>query len=126
VNHPTAVEVAQTPSHVDKRLQHILLGKLLIPQRPAVASLVRQNAVSRPGGGEAEDVSANDLTASSFLRTAGGAWVRRGRLSRNLSYTRHLHSHLRPVQNAAVYAEVGATPKNAAETAPHPASATPQ
>jgi len=36
------------------------------------------NAVSRLGGGEAEDVSINDLTASSSLRTAGGARVRRG------------------------------------------------
>ncbi|MFZ8809136.1 MAG: hypothetical protein ACO2PN_13670 [Pyrobaculum sp.] len=37
--------------------------------------------MSRPGG-ETEDVVAQ---RPSFLRTAGGAWVRR--LSRNLSYT---------------------------------------
>ncbi len=47
------------------------------PSETPVATLVRQNAVSRPGG-EAEDVSVNDLTASSSLRTAGGAWVRQG------------------------------------------------
>jgi len=53
MRHPTAAEIAQTPSHVDKRLQHISTRKLLIPQRPPVAPLVRQNAVSRRrrGGG---------------------------------------------------------------------------
>jgi hypothetical protein len=97
------------------------------PSETPVASLVRLNVASRPGGGEAEDVSVNDLTTSSSLRTAGGAWVRRGAsLGICPILHGHLHSHLRPVQNATVYAEVDATPKNAAETAPHPASATPQ
>ncbi len=46
-----------------KSLQHISTRNL-IPQRPPVAPLIRQNAVFQPGGGEAEDVVAqqpNDL-----------------------------------------------------------------
>jgi hypothetical protein len=119
------VEVAKTPSHMDKRLQHISTGKLLIFQRPPVASLVRQNAVSRLGG-EAEDVSMaqrpNGLHFENYGRRLGEV----GRLSRNLLYCTDIFTATCTPFNTQRYIEVGATPKNAAETAPLPASATPQ